>query len=132
MESKKLGIVTLYGNYNFGNRLQNYAVQQIFRSRGYDVETIVCEKSRIKYYARNAKRMLKYIKGDGVGLRHVNFEKFNKRRIPTRYFFTKDGLYPSSIAREYDFFAVGSDQVLYRNHKTVNLEFLCDKWGILI
>lgn len=25
MESKKSGIVTLYGNNNFGNRLQNYA-----------------------------------------------------------------------------------------------------------
>ena len=111
MSRGKVGIITLYGNYNFGNRLQNYAVQQIFRNRGFDVETLVCEKSRSKYYARNVRRSLKFLKGNGVGRRHVQFKKFNRRKIPTRYFFTKDGLFPSSIAGEYSFFSVGSDQV---------------------
>jgi len=37
---KKIGIVTLYGNYNLGNKLQNYAVEQIYRNLGFDSYTI--------------------------------------------------------------------------------------------
>ena len=37
---KRAGIVTLFGEYNFGNRLQNYAVQQVLRKNGLDAETI--------------------------------------------------------------------------------------------
>ena len=41
----KIGIVTLYGNTNYGNRLQNYADQEILKQRGYEVETLVCKKN---------------------------------------------------------------------------------------
>ena len=37
---KRAGIVTLFGEYNFGNRLQNYAVQQVLKKNGLEVETI--------------------------------------------------------------------------------------------
>ena len=37
---KNVGIVTLFGEYNFGNRLQNYAVQQVLEKNGLNVETI--------------------------------------------------------------------------------------------
>lgn len=30
---KRAGIVTLFGEYNFENRLQNYEVQQVLRKR---------------------------------------------------------------------------------------------------
>ena len=36
---KKAGIVTLFGEYNFGNRLQNYAVQEVLKRYGLEVET---------------------------------------------------------------------------------------------
>ena len=38
---KKIGIVTLTGSDNYGNVLQNYAVQEIIESLGYSSETIV-------------------------------------------------------------------------------------------
>lgn len=38
---KKVGIITLNGYKNHGNRLQNYALEQIIISLGYEVETIV-------------------------------------------------------------------------------------------
>ena len=34
---QKIGVVTLYGNNNIGNKLQTYAVMQLYRSLGYDV-----------------------------------------------------------------------------------------------
>lgn len=40
MKNKKVGIITLYGNNNYGNKLQNYAMQQTLKKLGYDVETI--------------------------------------------------------------------------------------------
>lgn len=37
---KKIGIVTIYDNNNYGNRLQNYALQQYLVSLGFCVQTI--------------------------------------------------------------------------------------------
>ena len=33
----KVCIMTLQGNFNYGNRLQNYALQEILKKIGYDV-----------------------------------------------------------------------------------------------
>ena len=37
---KKAGIISLYGNYNFGNRLQNYAVQEALKNIGIESKAI--------------------------------------------------------------------------------------------
>ena len=36
--NKKVLLITLYGNFNFGNKLQNYALQEIIKKFGFDVE----------------------------------------------------------------------------------------------
>lgn len=38
---KIIGILTLKGNFNYGNKLQNYALQQFIESCGYTAETIL-------------------------------------------------------------------------------------------
>ena len=50
----KLGIVTLYGDFNYGNRLQNYALSTVLRGMGYDVVTLVTvqKTSAIKGFYR--------------------------------------------------------------------------------
>lgn len=40
---KRIGIITLNGNFNYGNRLQNYALQEVLKSFGFSVETILFE-----------------------------------------------------------------------------------------
>ena len=30
---KKIEIITLSGNYNYGNRLQNYAMQEVYKNQ---------------------------------------------------------------------------------------------------
>lgn len=42
---KKIGIMTLNGYFNYGNRLQNYALQEFIKKSGYDNETIVYNSS---------------------------------------------------------------------------------------
>ena len=39
-----IAIVTIYGNWNFGNKLQNYAVQRYFEQSGNRVTTIKYRK----------------------------------------------------------------------------------------
>ena len=36
----RIGISTIIDYYNYGNRLQNYALQQILEEMGHEVETI--------------------------------------------------------------------------------------------
>lgn len=107
----KIGIVTLYGNTNYGNRLQNYAVQEILKKRGYEVETLVCKKNTTKDSLRKVYHAVKSILGDKQSKRMGRFNQFNKEMIPTRTIRNKTGLIPSEIAQEYDFFITGSDQV---------------------
>ena len=38
---KKIGIVTITRNENYGNKLQNYAVQEVLKKLGYETETIL-------------------------------------------------------------------------------------------
>ena len=60
MERKKhwrVDIITIYDPYpNYGNRLQNFAVQEVLKNMGFDVVTISFEKKiilgsqKLKYY----------------------------------------------------------------------------------
>lgn len=49
---KKIGIITLSGNYNYGNRLQNYAMQEVYKKLGFEAETIwnkMCSDNKTKF-----------------------------------------------------------------------------------
>ena len=42
---KKAGILTLNGYNNYGNRLQNYATQEVLKELGFQVETILVDRT---------------------------------------------------------------------------------------
>ena len=107
----KIGIVTLYGNTNYGNRLQNYAVQEILKQRGCEVETLVCKKNTPKDLLRKIYHVVLSWIVDKQSKRMIKFNQFNKEMVRTRIIRNKNGLLPSEIAQEYDFFVAGSDQV---------------------
>lgn len=107
----KIGITTLYGDSNYGNRLQNYAVQEIFKRKGFDVDTLLCEKNICRSTVRNLYHGCKSLLGNKKSKRIMRFRQFNKDTINTRILKEKTGLYSSRIAEEYDFFVTGSDQV---------------------
>lgn len=113
---KKIGIVTIFDNNNYGNRLQNYAVQRILEKKGYNcisikndvkmnnkntsiIKSIV---SKVKFYYRKNKRIIDNYK------RYRYFSEFNKNiKISKRYF----SFYKLKDMKKYDYFIVGSDQV---------------------
>lgn len=104
--SEKVGIITFYGLNNYGNRLQNYAVQELFKELGFECETIVSAefsvKTQIKFWIKTM------IKRDG---RPFSFRKFNRKYINLRVLKSHAILFPSTLSDEYRYFVVGSDQV---------------------
>lgn len=131
---KKIGIITINDNYNYGNRLQNFAVSYTLEKLGYHAETIGNVKG---YHNKNIKRRIKYIysilcklfskKAEDVRL--INFIIFNKNIKKSRYHI--DVLHtPIELNDKYDYFVVGSDQVWNVNFNTyslVNLLFFANK-----
>ena len=99
---KKIGIVTLNGYKNYGNRLQNYALEEFLRSLDYDVETIWITNLK-KYLKELYCRNCRFNKDK---IRFYKFYKFSKKNNSIRYFFRKN-----NISKNYDYFVLGSDQV---------------------
>lgn len=103
----KTAIVTLVGDFNYGNRLQNYALQEILKSIGADVTTIDNPPSSLK--SKIKERLFEringkwHIKAKADLVREKNLRKFTHKYI---------SMSPSScISEDYDYFIVGSDQV---------------------
>lgn len=140
---KKVGILTINDYYNYGNRLQNYALQEILKSLDCEVKTIVNKPKdkKIKVEVREVNSLSKIIKAP-INEKYFiinnkikyeiyknryakygqaklkKFKAFTKRYIiETDYIITEKNI-PKDIASEYDFFIVGSDQIwnpIFRN-----------------
>lgn len=119
---KKIGIITLYGQYNYGNRLQNYASQFFLEMLGFapvsfveSVKRPLEKKSGIlfemKYQImrfsnfRLSKNPNAWLKYDSVRRRSIAFSRFQKK-IKTEYITDL-----SSLSEKADYFVTGSDQV---------------------
>lgn len=128
---KKIGIVTLPGYFNYGNRLQNYALQEILKRYSKEVETLVIPKISAnshgtKHYvkklfsqplSKTAKAFASKIKGKIKNLlnkdilieRERRFKEFSQDYIKERHF---GSLYEiNEISNEFDYIVTGSDQV---------------------
>lgn len=129
---KKVGIVTLNGYFNYGNRLQNYALQEVVKELGFDVNTLVIprgsshsnykKEKKIKklykilklkpeeIYKRIRNRILIHKNKDITKKRTETFQQFTREFLNERFFNgSKESL--KDIVLDYKFFIVGSDQV---------------------
>lgn len=99
---KKAGIVTLFGEYNFGNRLQNYAVQQVLRKKGLNAETI-------KYVGLEDD--VPVIRNEKDENRLKKFKKFNENIEFADEILYKEYEVPRRFSEDYDYIVMGSDQI---------------------
>lgn len=128
---KKIGIITITDYNNYGNRLQNYAVQEVLRSLGFSVNTIpnsVSVKSSNHFvpltrlnklksmsigdiYNKISSKLIKKHYENHIRSKRINtFKDFSINHITeTEYSITSENI-PNHISEEYDFFIVGSDQ----------------------
>ena len=111
----KAGIITITNGYNYGNRLQNYAVQSALESVGISAETIwkttnVFDTENPAYLRKlYIKRFLHYQLTKEEN-RILNFHRFNKNYIH-RSKWMIDGKVPKNLHEKYEYFIAGSDQV---------------------
>ena len=106
---KKVGIITINDNNNYGNRLQNYAVQEVLKKIKVEPTTLKNEpatNTKNKYLLRKIKSFFNKGSYSNIVGRKECFEDFN-RNIN----FSSKKITPYSKLNEYDYFVVGSDQV---------------------
>ena len=114
MEQKKIGILTLNSNNNFGNKLQNYALKKSLEKFNYNVDTLWFYNSFKTHYAP----LIKLILPINKKIRRENlFENFTKKYLNRKYYLNYN------INNLYDKFVVGSDQVWNYNFKGVRNNF---------
>lgn len=99
----KIAIVTI-NSRNYGNRLQNYALQNILMNLGNSVLTLRREENK------KIKEIIKTIVQTVLQTKGIKFKQFNKNIYFSNEVVTKDE-YPDNICSLYDYFLVGSDQV---------------------
>lgn len=120
----KTAIITICDNNNYGNRLQNFALQEVLKKILDDeVITIWNEENSISTVEKiktNIKKIIKIIMGDKKMLREYNFNNFTKQYINnSEKVFTNS----KNIVDKYDQYVIGSDQIW-------NYTFRGDNFGI--
>lgn len=116
MKNKKIAIVTLNGYVNYGNRVQNYALETILNKINQDVETILLEEKTKKLTFRQSlfrikQKITKNKWREASEKRQTIFKQFSKEYLNEtnkKYDVNKD---LSHLNIEYNKFIVGSDQV---------------------
>lgn len=136
---KKVAIITVTGYNNYGNKLQNYAVQHILEKLEFEVETIKTQTSApikkisfIKRLYKNKNKILKKISNKInalkynkiYNLRRNKFIQFSKKYIKETDFVISLNNIPENLHTKYDFFVTGSDQVWNPFQKGSEIEFL--------
>lgn len=105
----KIGIVTITQSMNYGQRLQNYAVENVLKSIGADAETVLLDETFLLSKKERAILKINYALKRGnwkTGLRPLKFDSFNKKYLT----FSKEK-YPSGNFENYDYIICGSDQI---------------------
>lgn len=115
--NKKIAIVTMHSVDNYGNRLQNYAMQTILQKQGFDVESIAFKKAGFKDNVREIIKNTILLTCPFViskdkrlnWIKYKRFIEFTQNNITTAYF--DQNIDNDELSSKYDFFVTGSDQV---------------------
>lgn len=131
---KKIGILTINDYSNYGNRLQNYAVQEVLKELDTDPTTVVnltktaktfeqkteTSASEQKFSADQAYKTFKRKLYNGTHKKKIaelkeekvkRFKAFTDTYISETDYSIKDGEVPADLNDQFDLFVTGSDQV---------------------
>ena len=115
MENKvqRIGILTINDDLNYGNRLQNYAVQEYCKKNNIKVETIHNQNGviGINVLKKQMKTLIKQILNKDRHKRYNSFMRFNKKYIKYSKIYIDKNNINLKVKNKYDLFFTGSDQV---------------------
>lgn len=116
MEKRKIGIITIDNGNNYGNQLQNYALQKTINRIGYDVETIGMQlNSHCLRKMIAIKILVKKILGmsDNRALqkRIFAFDRFKKEKLIFSTYRVGPKKFQSARLNNYKYVVFGSDQI---------------------
>jgi hypothetical protein len=133
---KKIGILTITDYVNYGNRLQNYAAQELLKSLGFEVESIVNVtipeiETGLAFTIKRLKNALKlspatlvkktveklderknhekYLAGQRA--KEKSFREFSEKYVSETDFVVSQKNIPADLGDRYDYVVVGSDQI---------------------
>lgn len=116
----KIGILTITDGANYGNRLQNFALQEFLKEMDLEVKTIRRSTTRdIKGYRKGVFLFKEYIKKI-LGITNTSFyarerkrrfESFNNTYISFSEVCLSDNKAPETLKDDFDYFICGSDQI---------------------
>lgn len=148
---RRIGLHTITDYVNYGNRLQNYATQEILKTFGFDVESIINYPTRPlekgakigfhrilntlkqspfvvieKLLMKLKERRLRPIYNQCIQNKAKSFKQFTKKYIHESDFILTLNNIPTYLNNRYDYCVVGSDQIWNPNIRWGSpLDFLC-------
>ncbi len=101
---KRVAIITLTGDKNYGNKFQNYAMQTVLTKFNLDVSTILLKSNTENVMKTNClkaflKKLIEYV-------REKRIKNFSKKYINNYYFISY-----KQLKKDFDCFCIGSDQI---------------------
>lgn len=112
---KKVSIITIYDENNFGNRLQNYAVQEKIKKLGNNVISVKYQRNyeiKLKHKIKKlTKTIIKILTKSNKNEKLKLFRNFNKNIVTTNKMYSPKNIKEFDSKYHSDFFVVGSDQV---------------------
>ncbi|HIB1875150.1 TPA: polysaccharide pyruvyl transferase family protein [Enterococcus faecium] len=104
---KNIAILTLQGNANYGNRLQNYALEQVIQANFGNVTSLIVDNRP------NTIKFLSWGKTQLKNLKQLSKVKQRKAKYSVFLPFSKNYLHVKKLKNfdSYDYVIVGSDQV---------------------
>lgn len=130
---KRVGIFTLFDDMNYGNRLQNYASQEVLKNLGWDVETILDTSKWMSFKVSTWRKIWLLVNGNrkkkvewNKATRLENFDRFNKKYLNCWKHKLTDGSIDKVVDKRYDNVFVGSDQVWNPEFNTFSPRFFLD------
>lgn len=125
---KKAGIVTITELDNFGNRLQNYALQTVLGDLGVFAETLpnyITYRHRRSILSKGNRYLRGLLKHDGRNaevVKQIRFEAFDKKYFRFSRFWSDIHSISPGAGEYYDCFVAGSDQI-WNPHFSFNFDF---------
>lgn len=124
---KRIAIITISDNDNYGNRLQNYALQEVLKSKKNKVYTLWNKCIKCTFYDKSKKTIKKILKifvkkyreneKEIDKKRKKAFESFTNKYINNYYKTIYTGNNLKELGNKFDKFIIGSDQIWNYNFR---------------